>query len=147
MGFFEYKTKNGNASIHINLGRFYRNMDKAQKAFGPMVMGDMKPFMPHKSGAMQQLTYATEDGKKVIVDTPYAKYQNGGKVMEDPIYHCAGFMTENGWRSRKGVKKVLTDRDLHYTSPYAKPHWANEAKKKNCFRWLLTLARIMMKGK
>jgi len=46
---------------------------------------------------------------------PYAAYQWGGIVYEDPVLHCAGFqVADGGWRSRKGVQKVPTERTLTY---------------------------------
>ena len=49
-----------------------------------------------------------------------------GNVEIDPKINAAGFMTSEGWRSRKGSIKVLTSRDLEYTktkNPAAGPHW------------------------
>lgn len=46
---------------------------------------------------------------------PYAHYMWGGIVYEDPVLHCAGFQVEDGgFRSRKGVQKVPTNRRLEY---------------------------------
>lgn len=49
-----------------------------------------------------------------------------GKVMVDPKTKAAGFLTENGWRSRKNVKKVVSSRDIAYDktkNPQAGPLW------------------------
>lgn len=51
---------------------------------------------------------------EITVLGPYAHYQYMGKVWEDPVTHAAGFLTANGWRSRKHVSKVETDRDLDH---------------------------------
>ena len=51
-------------------------------------------------------------------------FDNGrGKVMIDPKIGAAGFMTPEGWRSRKGSVKVLTSRNLVYTKTMAGPRW------------------------
>lgn len=72
------------------------------------------------------------DTRKIISPTeiyipgPYAHYQYMGKVWEDPKLHAAGFLTKNGWRSRKDVPKVETNRDLTYDTSknhQAGPFW------------------------
>lgn len=55
-----------------------------------------------------------EDGTDIVWNMPYAHYMWEGIVYEDPQLHCAGFKTENGWRSRKNVEKVPTERKLEY---------------------------------
>lgn len=139
--------KVGDTSFEMNMDPFWQHVDKAQKAFAPLVASDMIPFMPIDQGTLRQSVYPTPDGREVIVPGPYAKYQDGGKVMVDPKLNCAGFMTAKGWRSRNGVKKVLTDRNLQYSDPDAKPHWAKEATKAHSREWVEELGRIAMKGK
>ena len=102
------------------------------------VLRRIKRYMPFKTGATYKITVAQTDIRKpeIVTDVPYGKYLFKGKVMVDPRTGAAGFMTPEGWRSRKGCKKVLTDRDLQYTrtkNPQAGPHWdralsANEGK-------------------
>ena len=55
----------------------------------------------------------------------YARYMWNGIVYEDPELHCAGFqVADGGWRSRKGVNKVPTDRKLEYQNgPQRGSHW------------------------
>lgn len=56
-----------------------------------------------------------ENGTDVVWRTPYAHYMWGGIVYEDPLLHCAGFLVEDGgFRSRRGVEKVPTNRKLEY---------------------------------
>ena len=102
------------------------------------VLRRIKRYMPYRSGATYKITVAQTDIRKpeIVTDTPYAKYLFRGKVMIDPKLGIAGFMTPEGWRSRKGCVKVLTDRDLEYfqgKNPQAGPRWdralsANEGK-------------------
>lgn len=102
------------------------------------VLKRIKRYMPFKTGATYKITVAQTDISKpeIVTDVPYAKYLFHGKVMVDPQNGLVGFMTPEGWRSRKGCKKVLTDRNLQYTrnkNPLAGPHWdrtlsANEGK-------------------
>ena len=102
------------------------------------VLRRIKRYMPFRSGATYKITVVQTDIRKpeIVTDTPYAKYLFHGKVMIDPKLGIAGFMTPEGWRSRKGCVKVLTDRDLKYfrgKNPQAGPRWdralsANEGK-------------------
>ena len=102
------------------------------------VLRRIKKFMPFRSGAMYKVTVAQTDIRKpeIVTETPGAKYLFRGKVMIDPAINAAGFMTPEGWRSRKGCVKVLTNRDLQFfkgKNPQAGPRWdkelsANEGK-------------------
>lgn len=92
------------------------------------VLRRIKKYMPFLSGSLYKITQIQTDIRKpeIVTDAPQAKYQFYGKVMIDPKLGVAGFMTPEGWRSRKGSVKVLTDRDLEYTktkNPMAGPRW------------------------
>ena len=85
-------------------------------------------YMPFRSGATIKMMIAQSpvDEPFIHVDGPHAHYIYEGKVWVDPVTHAAGFLTPNGWRSRKDVAKVKTDRDLNYDktkNPEAGPHW------------------------
>lgn len=71
------------------------------------------PYIPLSKGGLKDSGHI-EYGTDVVWNTPYATYMWNGIVYEDPKLHCAGFQTENGWRSRRGVQKVPTDRKLKY---------------------------------
>ena len=102
------------------------------------VLRRIKKYMPFRSGATYKITVAQTDIRKpeIVTDTPYAKYLFYGKVMVDPKTGAAGFLTPEGWRSRRGCVKVRTDRNLEYfkgKNPQAGPRWdralsANEGK-------------------
>lgn len=92
------------------------------------VLKRIKRYMPYRTGATYKITAAQTDIAKpeIITDVPYGKYLYYGKVMIDPKLGVAGFMTPEGWRSRKKCVKVLTGRDLQYTrmkNPQAGPYW------------------------
>lgn len=92
------------------------------------VLRRIKRYMPFVSGVTYKITVAQTDIHKpeIVTDTPYAKYLFYGKVMVDPKTGAAGFMTPEGWRSRKGCVKVLTDRNLQFDrtkNPQAGPRW------------------------
>lgn len=92
------------------------------------VLKRIKRYMPFVSGMTYKVTVAQTDISRpyIITDTPYAKYLFYGKVMVDPKLRIAGFMTPEGWRSRKNVPKIRTNRDLQYTKTKnrrAGPRW------------------------
>lgn len=73
-----------------------------------------EPYVPLAEGDLVNCV-RIENGTDVVWGLPYAHYMWGGIVYEDPLLHCAGFQVEDGgWRSRKGVQKVPTDRKLEY---------------------------------
>lgn len=92
------------------------------------VLKRIKRYMPFKTGKTYKITMAQTDIKKpeIVTRTPYINFLFHGKVMIDPKINAAGFMTPEGWRSRKHSIKVLTDRDLKFTktkNPAAGPRW------------------------
>ncbi len=85
-------------------------------------------YMPYRSGATIKLmiVQSPADEPFIHVNVPYARMLYYGKVMVDPVTHAAGFLTPNGWRSRKGVPKVASGRDIQYDktkNPEAGAHW------------------------
>lgn len=92
------------------------------------VLKRIKRYMPYRFGDTYKITVAQTNIRKpeIVTDVSYGQYLFRGKVMIDPKTGAAGFMTPEGWRSRKGCVKVLTKRDLKYTTtknPHAGPHW------------------------
>lgn len=92
------------------------------------VLKRIKKYMPYRTGATYKITVAQTNiaNPEIVTDVPYGKYLYYGKVMIDPKLGVAGFMTPEGWRSRKKCVKVLTGRDLQYTrakNPQAGPYW------------------------
>lgn len=112
----------------------------AQSFHTQNVLRRIKRYMPFVSGVTYKITVAQTDIRKpeIVTDTPYAKYLFRGKIMIDPQTGVAGFLTSEGWRSRKGCVKVRTNRDLDFArsrvkNPHAGPRWdralsANEGK-------------------
>ena len=92
------------------------------------VLRRIKKFMPFLTGLMYKLTVIQTDIRVplIVTEAPQAKYHFYGKVMIDPKINAAGFMTPEGWRSRRGSVKVLTSRNLKPTktkNPQAGPRW------------------------
>lgn len=86
---------------------------RVQQVVTNAVLELSEPYIPFEEGALMASGHI-ENGTDIVWNTPYARYMWNGIVYEDPDLHCAGFMTENGWRSRKDVQKVPTDRELQY---------------------------------
>lgn len=87
------------------------------QAFHTMnVLRRIKKYMPFVSGALYKITQIQTDIRRpmIVTDAPQAKYLFYGKKMIDPKINAAGFMTPEGWRSRKGSVKVLTSSPLSY---------------------------------
>ena len=92
------------------------------------VLQRIKRYMPYVSGATYKLTVVQTDINKpeIVTDTPYAQYLFRGKKMIDPQINASGFLTPEGWRSRRGSVKVLTGENLNYNrskNPAAGPRW------------------------
>lgn len=110
----------------------------AQRFHTANVLRRIKRYMPFKTGMTYKVTVAQTDISKpeIVTDVPYGQYLYHGKAMADSRTGKAGFMTPEGWRTRKGSKKVATSRNLQYTrtkNPLAGPYWdrtlsANEGK-------------------
>lgn len=82
-------------------------------------------YVPFSEGYLRD-TGHVENNTEIVWDGPYAHYMYEGIVYEDPVLHCAGFKTENGWRSRKNVQKVPSDRKLHYNNGSRREdHWVD----------------------
>lgn len=99
-----------------------------QKFHTANVRRRIQRYMPYRAGATIKLMViqSPADEPFIHVDVPYARMLYHGKVMVDPVTHAAGFLTANGWRSRKGVPKVVSDRDIEYTKTHnerAGPYW------------------------
>ncbi len=88
----------------------------------------IQKYMPYRTGATIKLMIIQSPVEEpfIHVDVPFARMLYYGKVMVDPVTRAAGFLTENGWRSRKGVPKVVSSRDIEYNktkNPRAGPFW------------------------
>ena len=99
-----------------------------QKFHTQNVLKRIKRYMPYVSGATYKITVAQTDINKpeIVTNTPYAKYLFYGKKMIDPKINASGFLTPEGWRSRRGSVKVLTAENLKYNktkNPAAGPRW------------------------
>ena len=99
-----------------------------QRSHPANVLRRIQRYMPYRSGATISLMIVQSpvDEPFIHVNVPYARMLYHGKVMVDPKTGAAGFLTSNGWRSRRGVDKVASGRDIQYDrskNPRAGPFW------------------------
>ena len=83
-------------------------------------------YMPFQSGALSTKLKRVVSPTEILILGPYARVQYYGEVMIDPATNAAGFLTSEGWRSRKGAKKVPSGRSMTYDTtkhPAAGPYW------------------------
>lgn len=98
---------------------------RVQRRIAQEILELSEPYVPFAEGRLKESGHIENDAD-VVWDTPYAQYIWNGIVYEDPDLHCAGFKTDNGWRSRKGVQKVPTTRSLEYQNGNLRgSHWAD----------------------
>lgn len=114
----------------FNLGDCIRSLGleergRVQQVVTNAVLELSDTYVPFDQGALQTSGHIEND-TDVVWNTPYARYMWNGIVYEDPNLHCAGFETENGWRSKKGVQKVPTERSLQYHNGNLRgSHWVD----------------------
>lgn len=101
--------------------------------FGLFVAHEWKrlinPYTPKDTGLLMQTARVRPWEIEYI--QPYSAYQYYGEKYVDPMTGAAGFLTDEGWKSRKGVKKVPSGEPLQYqkNNPYATDHWDEKAAK------------------
>lgn len=109
-----------------------------QKLIDSECMRYMGPYMPRRqAGELEHMMVtATVIGSgQIDIPGPYAHYLYEGIVYVDPVYKCAGWISQTPgsyygmWFSRKGIKKVPTDRELQYTgAPMRGKKWFERMK-------------------
>lgn len=134
-----FSVVDGDIKVNVDLSRFVRQYQKAQFYLDSKIMTDMVPYMPNNTGTFINLTRARSaaiagTGEVIAGAPPYGRFLYEGKVMVDPV-------TNSPW-SRKGVKKVVTERDLTYSNPKATPHWFDTAKKNHGKSWIKEVKKI-----
>lgn len=134
-----YNYSKPNLEMRINLSRFEKQYEDAQKKLDSIVMTDMKPYMPKQTGTFVNITSAQSaslagSGTVVAAAAPMGRFLYEGKVMVDPL-------TGSPF-ARPGAKKVVTDRDLKYSNPKATPHWFDTAKENHGKSWVREVKKI-----
>ena len=109
---------------------------RAEQILAQQVKKDTAPYVPMLTGSLTNRTRV--EGNQIIYPGPYARFLYYGKVMVDPN-------TGSTW-APKGGTKVVTDRDLVFTTdfhPQAQAHWFEASKAQNLDKWLRVAERAM----
>lgn len=85
---------------------------RIQKMFTIRCAAEMDQYTPMQQGILKNTKVIGTDS--VTYNVPYARVMYYGVVMVDPVTGAAGFMTANGWRSRKGIPKIASNREFKY---------------------------------
>lgn len=124
---------------------------KAEHIVAVQAEKDTSDYVPFLTGSLDTKTRV--EGSHIIYPGPYAHYLYQGKVWVDPVTHAAGFMTEDGWKSRYGVKKIETDRDLVFKKgshghghSKAQSHWFEASKAQNLDKWVRVADKAVKSG-
>ena len=137
--FPKYSVTSTHVVVNVDLSRYGQAFAEAQQWLGERILQDCRARMPLLTGSLQQRSHTEEGGKRVVFPGPYARFQNGGLVMVDPV-------TGSPW-ARPGVKKVLTDRLLRYSQPAATSHWFDAAKAEYKDAWIAEVQRRITGGR
>lgn len=100
------------------------------------VAKDTEPYVPMLTGSLKNRTQVKDN--TIIYPGPYARYLYYGKLMVDPE-------TGSPW-ARKGVTKVLTDKNLvfnHASHKNAQAFWFEASKAQNKDKWRRVMAKAI----
>ena len=136
------------------INKAFRTGSSVQQAWDRYLIGEFEPYVPMETGMLKNsaMLATTIGSGEIIYHTPYSRYLYYGKVMVDPVTRRAGFETPDGWKSRRGVTKVLLsdlglpDRDLEYSeavNPKAGSFWDRRAEVDRYDEWKKFVAGII----
>ena len=141
---FDYGDKGPNCEINmqIDVGRFAKQYNAAQFMLDSQIMTDMIPYMPMQTGTFQNVTRAMSaaiagSGKVVAAAPPMGRFLYEGKVMVGVDSHSPF--------ARYGEKKVVTDRDLQYSTaahPKVEKKWFDAAKRDHGSDWVRMAKKV-----
>lgn len=109
---------------------------RVQQVIDQTVLDVCEPYIPMDIAGSSGGGGLNQSGKlntvigsgEVVWKAPYAHYVHEGIVYVDPKTHAAGFLTEDGWKSRKKVSKIPSDRKLQYQgAPRRGSHWVDRS--------------------
>lgn len=112
---------------------------KAEHIVAQQVAKDTSPFVPARTGSLDQRTFV--DGDSVIYPGPYARFLYYGKLMVDPN-------TGSSW-APEGGHKVATDKNLVFSTAVhaqAQSHWFEASKAQNKDKWLRVADKAVKNG-
>lgn len=128
--------------IRFNPTRLQEVCKVAEHELAVKAERDTRPYIPSESGTLRSSGKVVNN--YIVWDLPYAKIQYFGKIYVDPIKKVGGFLTPQGWKSRRGVEKIRSNRDFAHTNGEAM--WFYKAKMANLEKWFLFAERRLNRG-
>lgn len=111
---------------------------EAEHTVAEQAKKDMDRYVPMRTGSLKG--HARTIGRYVVYPGPYARYLYNGVVWVDPVTKASGFLTKDGWKSRKGVKKVESvpkrKLDIQKDGNPRQSHWFEASKAQNLEKWV-----------
>ena len=101
---------------------------------------DMRGYIPSK----RIVASADVDGNKLTWNGPRTRLFFFGRLYVDPEYNVGGFLTKDGWRSRRGVQKVRSSREIKFRT--GGPFWTQRAAEQNITAWIKTAKEALLHG-
>ena len=122
---------------------------KAEHIVAVQVQKDTSPYVPFKTGSLDQRTRVV--GNTIIYPGPYARYLYYGVKMVDADtgkgpFHYVDQHGNEFFRFRKGAKLRPTDDPLTYTKDFHKlagPYWFERSKAQNLEKWERVMERAV----
>lgn len=125
--------------LHLPNNVLDGRVEKANAWLVEEIIKDTDPFVPARTGVLAM--NVQRHGHTIVYASPYARFQYYGKVMIDPA--------TGSTFAPKGVRKVLTERDLKYSMAmhkHAQSHWFEASRAVNEERWREGVRKILSDG-
>lgn len=125
--------------LHLPNNVLDGRVEKANAWLVEEIIKDTDPFVPARTGVLAM--NVQRHGHTIVYASPYARFQYYGKVMIDPA--------TGSTFAPKGVRKVLTERDLKYSKAmhkHAQSHWFEASRAVNEERWRKGVRKILSDG-
>lgn len=122
--------------LHLPNNVLDRRVEKANAWLVEEIIKDTDPFVPARTRALAM--NVQRHGHTIVYASPYARLQYYVKVMIDPA--------TGSTFAPKGVRKVLTERDLQYSKAvhkHAQSHWFEASRAVNEGHWREGVRKIL----
>ena len=122
---------------NIDINRFNRKLELAQKRLDDAIIRDCHPFTPVRKGVLRASvnTHTVRGSGLIIYPGPYAHYIYEGKDM-------VGVRTKRH-RADKDEPKEYNGKVLYYHEPGTGEKWFEKAKEQNLDKWIRTVGTIL----
>ena len=150
--FKKWSLVRGHIQIDVNLERFGKRFETAQRWLGEQVLEDCRAFMPLSTGSLQDRSHTEDGGRLVVFPGPYARYLYMGVAMVDrktgkgPRKIPTG-PNEYVLRFREGAKLKPTGQPLIFSNPEATAFWFDAAKARNLPHWINGVENMIRTGR